>query len=68
MQHVELNVEGMTCNGCVARLKKALDAADGVRDAQVGLEGPQVRLDYDPAVIDLAAIKETIEDTGFDVV
>lgn len=36
-QQVELNIQGMTCASCVARVSKALMAVTGVVDAQVNL-------------------------------
>lgn len=35
---VTLNVEGMHCPKCVARVKDALEGVDGVTNAQVSLE------------------------------
>ncbi|MDR2871376.1 MAG: cation transporter [Xanthomonadaceae bacterium] len=68
MNHIEWEVSGMTCNRCVARLKNSLDNVGGIHAVHVGLEKPQVKLDFDPALTDKARIKEAIEDTGFDVV
>ncbi|MGE8683172.1 MAG: heavy metal translocating P-type ATPase [Acinetobacter sp.] len=36
-QDIELNIEGMTCASCVARVEKALNAVDGVTQATVNL-------------------------------
>ena len=35
--NIELNIEGMTCASCVARVEKALKAVDGVSQATVNL-------------------------------
>jgi copper chaperone CopZ len=35
---VELMIEGMSCEHCVARVKKALAAVEGVSEAEVRLE------------------------------
>jgi len=36
--NIELEITGMTCNHCVARATKALEAIPGVESAQVTLE------------------------------
>lgn len=57
-------VEGMHCQGCVRRVKEAMQAL-GVQ-ATVSLEEGTVRVEScDEAVLEKA--KETIEDLGFDV-
>src|SRR6184192_2551499 len=45
-QTVRLQIDGMTCASCVARVDKALKQVPGVADAQVNLatEGADVRL------------------------
>jgi len=68
MQQIELKVDGMTCSGCSGRLKRVLEATDGVKAAEVVLETKQVRVDYDSASIDLGAIHEAISDAGFSVI
>ncbi|OTG79442.1 copper-translocating P-type ATPase [Acinetobacter sp. ANC 5054] len=37
VQDIELNIEGMTCASCVARVEKALNAVEGVTRANVNL-------------------------------
>ena len=37
-EEITLNVSGMHCPKCVARVKEALEAVDGVVSAQVSLE------------------------------
>nr|WP_180113986.1 heavy metal translocating P-type ATPase [Acinetobacter sp. YH12063] len=37
--NIELNIDGMTCASCVARVEKALNAVDGVNKATVNLAG-----------------------------
>ncbi len=60
-QATEFKVEGMTCGGCVASVKRALDAA-GVQ-AEVSLQAgtATVREPVDPDVV-----REAVEGAGFD--
>jgi Cu+-exporting ATPase len=61
-----LNVQGMTCASCVARVEKALKAVPGVEDAAVNLatEKAQVRTAPDVPFISLVA---AVEKAGYDV-
>ena len=68
MHHLQLTVQGMTCGGCAARLKRVLEASAGVAAAQIVLDGGRVDVDYDDARIDPAAIERAIVDAGFGVV
>jgi len=67
MERVELNVEGMTCGGCVNSIQNALSARDGVASATADLDAKRVTIEFDPALIQQAGLVEAIEDAGFDV-
>lgn len=59
-----LNVEGMSCNHCTATVKKALEGLDGVKEADVSLEGKNAKVELDKDVADEALVK-AIEDAGY---
>ncbi|GBQ20408.1 heavy-metal-associated domain-containing protein [Gluconacetobacter sacchari] len=63
-----LIVEGMSCGGCSGKLKRALEALDGVSEADVVLEGGKVSVQYDPAVVQASKFAEVVEETGFELV
>jgi len=67
MANIQLNVEGITCGGCEKSIRNALLAKDGVSDANASHETGIVNIDYDEAKIQQAAIKQAIEEAGFDV-
>ena len=58
-----LNIEGMRCEGCVARIEKALGEA-GINHT-VSLEAKTVTVEGDDIVV--AKAMEEIEDLGFGV-
>ncbi|OAG77421.1 Copper resistance protein CopZ [Acetobacter malorum] len=60
-------VEGMSCNGCSSKLKNALEALNGVSEADVVLEGGTVTVQYDPALVTPAQFSEVVDDLGFDL-
>jgi copper chaperone len=67
MQQTTLKVEGMSCNHCVASIEGSLKRVLGV-SARVDLAGKTVSVEYDESKTSLEAIKEVIEDQGYDVV
>lgn len=68
MASIDWHVEGMTCGGCSKRLTGILEKAAGVSDLVVSHEENFVRLTLDEAKTSQAALREMIEDAGFDVV
>lgn len=66
MQSVKLQVEGMSCNHCVNAIEGTLKQLGA--SAKVDLGSHSVSVQYDESKLSLAAIKEAIEDQGYDVV
>ena len=50
MKTVELNVKGMTCEHCVAKVKGALEGIKGVTNVSVSLERAMAWLNASPDV------------------
>jgi copper chaperone len=63
-----LNVEGMSCSHCENAVKKSVSALNGVDNVTVDLEGKKVTVEFDSGKVKVEAIKEAIEDQGYDVV
>ena len=53
METLTLNIEGMTCGGCVKSVTRILEGVEGVAKAEVSLEGK-------------SALIDAVEDGGFD--
>ena len=66
-QLVTLNIRGMTCASCVARLEKSLSKVAGVDAASVNLatEKAQIRVNQEPQLITDLLIA-AVEKTGFE--
>ncbi|GFQ06142.1 probable copper-transporting ATPase hma5 [Phtheirospermum japonicum] len=60
-------VLGITCSSCVASIEAALGKLDGVQSVMVSVLQGQAVVKYLPEVISAKLIKETVEDTGFEV-
>ncbi|WP_276352159.1 copper chaperone CopZ [Cohnella caldifontis] len=65
MSTVTLKVEGMSCGHCVKAVEGAVGqlGASGKVDLNAGL----VTVEYDESKVALEAIKEAIEDQGYDM-
>lgn len=66
--NVTLKVAGMHCNGCSTNLEKMLNKREGVLSAKVSLEDAAAVVEYDESKVDLAGLREVVENCGFDVV
>ena len=60
---IKLNITGMTCNHCVARAQKALEAVDGVDSVEVTLD-PGAATVTGSAPVD--ALIAAVKDAGYD--
>lgn len=58
-------VEGMTCNACVAGVKKKLRSMDGLNEVEVSLEHRQVTFAHDPAKVTPAQVQQAINEIGY---
>lgn len=67
LENATIEVKGMSCGHCVASIEKALSALEGVGDVHVSLEKNEVNVSYDQTKLAFNAIKEEIEDQGYDV-
>jgi copper chaperone len=67
MEHITINVEGMSCEHCVKAVTDAASALPSVTGVAVDLAAGTAALDYDPEQVTEAEIKEAIEDQGYDV-
>ena len=67
METVELNIEGMTCQGCVKSVTRTLAGVPGVGKVDVSLPEARARVTYDPARAGVADLKRAVEGAGFDV-
>ncbi len=65
---VTLTVEGMSCGHCKMAVEKAVSAMSGISKVEVNLEGKKVTVSFNPDSVSEAAIKDTINDQGYEVV
>lgn len=65
---LEIKVDGMTCNGCVDKVKTTLEKVDGVKSAEVSLESNSAVVLYNGSKTEEGKLKEAVNSTGFKAV
>ena len=61
-----IQIAGMSCAACVRRVEQGLAALEGVHAAAVNLATSQAVVEFDPQVMDEAAIGRKIEELGYE--
>lgn len=66
MMETIIKVEGMSCQHCVMRVKKALEGLNGIidSDVQIGL----AKVIFDESKVQINAIEKAITDAGYSVI
>jgi copper chaperone len=67
MEKATLNVSGMSCGHCVKAVEGSVGELKGVSNVKVHLENGTVDVEFNSSEVTLDAIKETIDDQGYDV-
>lgn len=67
MATADIKIEGMTCEGCVKSLTRALQAVPGVQKVQVLLDEGRAEVTYDPARTGVAEFQRAVEHAGYEV-
>lgn len=62
---VTIPIEGMTCASCSQRVEKTLNKLDGVSKATVNLATEKAVVEYNPSIIRLSGVKQSIEKIGY---
>ncbi len=66
METIVLEVDGMTCGGCVRSVTNVLKALPGVSAAEVSLEKSQAKVTFDPALANAAALRTAVQEAGYE--
>ena len=64
-QTLRLDVDGMTCASCSARVERALNKLPGVQTASVNLATTQAEVSYDPQTATPQAIADAVSAAGY---
>ncbi len=63
---IDLAIEGMHCDGCVASVQNVLLRVAGVARATALLDAAKAVVTYDPARVAVEDLEAAVEDAGFD--
>lgn len=67
-KHLTLKIEGMGCAGCSSKIQAALLKKPGIEQASVDHASGKAEVGFDPNQLSEEAIREAIENLGYDVV
>ncbi|MBO8140798.1 MAG: heavy-metal-associated domain-containing protein [Firmicutes bacterium] len=63
-----LTIAGMSCEHCKKAVADALKGVAGVESVEVDLAGGKATVRYDPTRASEAAMREAVEEAGYEVV
>jgi len=61
----DIHLTGMTCVTCAATIAKGLAEMSGIRQVNLSFASEKASIEYDPSMVDLAAIKRAISRLGY---
>ena len=61
-----INIDGMTCDGCVKSVHNAVESLEGVQTVSVELENNLATVSFDSDKVSAQDIANEIEEAGFD--
>ena len=67
VKQITLPITGMTCANCVATVERNLKKVDGVEIANVNLSTERASVEYDAAHVEISALVERIERSGYGI-
>ena len=66
-QQAVIKVDGMSCNHCRQAVETAVKKITGVVVAEVNLAEKTLQVEYENEKVDMAMIRQAVEDAGFEV-
>ncbi len=67
MNRVTLEAPDITCDHCIASIRKAVTKLPSVQFLEGNPDSKQVTLEYDPSVVRMEAVEEAMEEEGYPV-
>lgn len=68
LQTVSLPVLGMTCAGCASSVQTMLGAQQGISEAEVNYATQQVKVTYEPKLIQPEQFQKVLQSIGYDLI
>lgn len=67
-QTISLPVLGMTCAGCASSVQSVLAAQDGIENAEVNYATQEVKVVYQPSIIQPLGFRQALQSAGYDLI
>lgn len=67
MKTSTIQIQGMTCGGCVASVTRALKGVPGVKDVEVTLTPGRALVTFDESQTSEGVLTTAVQDAGYDV-
>jgi Cu+-exporting ATPase len=67
-EKITLQIGGMSCINCAKSIEKALGKREGVYSAVINFAAEKLTVEYNPEQINVAGIKKTVQDVGYQVI
>ncbi|MGI6606669.1 MAG: heavy metal translocating P-type ATPase [Peptococcia bacterium] len=67
MKKITIPIQGMHCAACAARIEKVVGQLNGVAGVSVNFATEKATVTYEPDIISIAGIKQTISQAGYQV-
>lgn len=67
MTQITLEAPDISCEHCIMSIEKAVSKLDGVHFLSGDPAGKLITLEYDPEIVELAAIEVAMEEEGYPV-
>jgi cation-transporting ATPase V/Cu+-exporting ATPase len=65
LETIDLDITGMTCGSCAARVQRALSRQPGVTEALVNYATGRASVELQPASLDMQALVSAVEQAGY---
>lgn len=66
VEHLNLDIGGMTCQACASRIEKVLNKKPAIRQASVNFANETAQVDFDPSQTNRDEIVDWVKKTGFE--
>ncbi|MEC4805507.1 MAG: heavy metal translocating P-type ATPase [Jaaginema sp. PMC 1079.18] len=66
MEKQTLQLQGMSCASCAARVEKAIQSVSGVSQCHVNFGTEQARVEFDQSQANLGRIQQAVRDAGYE--
>lgn len=67
MEHLTININGMSCGSCVRKIEDSVKLLNGVEQVKVHLQEKSAVIEYAPVLMDEDKIINHITELGYEV-